>query len=71
MNEAKCISKGPCPACNSSDANALFDDGHSYCFSCETRFDNDSKVIPMTNQKSSGLKTNGEVAAIDDRHITH
>tara|TARA_R110002153_G_scaffold223455_1_gene375979 strand:+ start:5779 stop:7395 length:1617 start_codon:yes stop_codon:yes gene_type:complete len=70
MDAVKSISKGPCPNCNSSDANALYDDGHSYCFSCETRFDNDSKVIPMTTQKSSGLKTNGEVAAIDDRHIT-
>ena len=69
MNEASCISKGPCPNCNSSDANALYEDGHSYCFSCKTRFDNNSKVIPMTNPKSSGLVTSGEVSAIDDRHI--
>ena len=70
MNEAKCVSKGPCPNCNSSDANALYDDGHSYCFSCQTRFDSNSKVIPMTNPKSSGLRTSGEESAIDDRHIT-
>jgi len=73
MSEAKCVSKGPCPNCNSSDANALYDDGHSYCFSCDTRFDNDSKVIPMTNPKV--LKTpelkfrHGEVSAIEDRSI--
>lgn len=28
------IEKGPCPACDSSDANALYDDGHTHCFSC-------------------------------------
>ena len=70
MNAVKCVSKGPCPNCDSSDANALYDDGHSYCFSCQTRFDNDSKVIPMTKPKSPGLRTSGEVSAIDDRHIT-
>lgn len=25
-----------CPACGSSDANAVYDDGHSFCFSCNT-----------------------------------
>ena len=71
MSDAKCISKGPCPSCDSSDANALYDDGHSYCYSCETRFDedNNSKVVPMTNTKSPSLKTSGEISAIDDRHI--
>jgi twinkle protein len=24
----------PCPSCGSSDANSLYDDGHTYCFSC-------------------------------------
>ena len=28
--------KGPCSNCNSSDANHLYDDGHMYCFSCNT-----------------------------------
>ena len=69
MSEGEWLSKGPCSTCNSSDAKVLHSDGHSYCFSCETRFDDDSKVIPMTNPKSSGLKTSGEVSAIDDRHI--
>lgn len=26
--------KGPCPNCTSSDAFALYEDGHGYCFSC-------------------------------------
>jgi twinkle protein len=30
--------KLPCPSCSSSDAYALYDDGHGYCFSCDTNF---------------------------------
>ncbi len=26
----------PCNNCGSSDANSVYDDGHSYCFSCNT-----------------------------------
>ena len=36
---SKLISSGnPCDKCGSSDARALYDDGHSYCFSCNTHF---------------------------------
>jgi len=36
MSDSQIVSKGPCNNCGSSDANHLYDDGHSYCFSCET-----------------------------------
>lgn len=34
------VSQGPCDSgkCNSSDAKTLYSDGHSYCFSCHTRW---------------------------------
>jgi twinkle protein len=32
--ESTLIRKGPCDECGSSDANALYSDGHSHCFSC-------------------------------------
>ena len=28
--------KGPCPKCDSSDANHHYNDGHTFCFSCKT-----------------------------------
>ena len=34
--ESNAISKGPCDKCGSSDGNVLYDDGHSYCFVCES-----------------------------------
>lgn len=33
-NESELVSKGPCSDCGSSDACALYDDGHTHCFSC-------------------------------------
>lgn len=37
---SRVVSQGPCDSgkCNSSDAKTLYDDGHSYCFSCHTRW---------------------------------
>ena len=34
------LKRGPCPDCGSSDANVQHSDGHSFCFSCNTRFSN-------------------------------
>jgi len=39
------VSKGPCPHCPSSDAYALYDDGHGHCFSCDAT----DKVAPSTD----------------------
>ena len=43
----------PCEDCSSSDALALYDDGHTWCFSCETyRKGNEmeAKVVNFTNR---------------------
>lgn len=40
-DESTLVSKGPCNSCGSSDANALYDDGHTYCFSCLTHVSGD------------------------------
>lgn len=36
MEDSELLFKGPCEACGSSDANANYSDGHTYCFSCNT-----------------------------------
>ena len=69
---------GPCPHphCDSSDAHATYpDDGHSFCFSCETythgeRNMQTSQVLPMTNRATSPLKTTGIADAIAERKIS-
>lgn len=36
QRESELVEKGlPCEECGSSDAAALYDDGHTYCFSCQ------------------------------------
>lgn len=36
MNQSKFLKHVPCEECGSSDANSLYDDGHTHCFSCGT-----------------------------------
>ena len=70
--------RGPCPKCGSSDGNVQHSDGHSFCFSCDTRFgegmEHKSKVLLMSEPKKySGVehsKIRGIIAAIPDRKIT-
>ena len=45
----------PCENCGSSDANSLYTDGHTFCFSCNTyrHSDNDDKGdLPLSTEKS-------------------
>lgn len=58
--ESQLISKGSCDECGSSDANALYDDGHTYCFSCETH----KRGEPMSNVHQVELTTDGELQRI-------
>lgn len=36
MSDSKFVKHTPCSECGSSNANSLYDDGHEYCFACET-----------------------------------
>jgi twinkle protein len=49
----------PCPSCPSSDAYSEYDDGHGYCYSCQTYF---------PANKSSKIQT--EYKAIPSRKLT-
>lgn len=34
MSKSNFVKHIPCPSCKSSDANSLYDDGHTHCFAC-------------------------------------
>lgn len=53
--ESNLVSKGPCGSCGSSDANATYDDGHSYCFSCETHTQGEVTELHVTHTDSTEL----------------
>ena len=48
----------PCPDCGSSDALTLYDDGHTYCFSCQktTYPKGDNKLTKSTNKTQQHKK---------------
>ncbi len=63
--------KGPCPKCGSSDANASYKDGHSYCYSCKTYFSDGKEVQTQAEVLTlpTSAFTTGEAVAIPDRKI--
>lgn len=72
-SESELLYKTSCDACGSSDANAVYDDGHTYCHKCETygRTDEeeDAQPRPTTRQSRSGDLITGTVEAIPSRKL--
>jgi len=77
------LSHQPCDDCGSSDAKTYYDDGGSYCFSCETyhKASNDAPavVLPKTEQEGipkqpfsdiQNLLTTGNYSGITERKLT-
>lgn len=60
----------PCSACGSSDANALFDDGHTYCYSCGVHVRGEGTTASKATVVSARGLITGEVRALPSRHIT-
>ena len=50
----------PCASCGSSDANSMYDDGHTYCFSCNARTSGEgeppSSSPPVTTKTGTVIK---------------
>ena len=66
------VCKGECEKCGSSDANALYSDGHCYCFSCETYTPPEQDMDSTKPDKihNSGFNpVSGEVVALPKRRI--
>lgn len=67
--ESKFLYHGSCPKCGSSDALGVFDDGHSFCYSCNTYFKSSTgkgEDIPMTsatNKQPSNMIPLGDLEA--------
>ncbi len=70
LSEGEYIKKIGCEACGSSDANAVYTDGNTHCFSCKTSVfaDNDNEYIKEDRVKLGLLK--GEYAALNARRIS-
>lgn len=70
-NESEFVTHIPCEECGSSDANSLYNDGHTHCFSCGTTVQEHSKEAPpkKTPPLHSGELLTGSYKSIDKRNL--
>lgn len=70
--ESTLIRKGPCDDCGSSDACALYSDGHTHCFSCGKTRPGDGSAVEGGGSKyaSTDLITDGKYMALSKRGLT-
>lgn len=72
-DDSQYLFKGPCDECGSSDANAVYSDGHTYCFSCSAygRPEGDAEPQRQSSQRSGNdLLPVGEFATLGKRRIS-
>lgn len=71
-NDSELVSKGACDECGSSDGNALYTDGHTYCFVCNTHKKGEGAAPQGTGDtgKRPRALAQGEVRALPAREIT-
>ena len=68
-DDSTLLSHGPCDVCGSSDANAQYSDGHSFCFSCEAHTPSAGHA-PKIIKQAPDLLPVGDFNALVKRKIT-
>ena len=75
-SQSNFLHRTSCDACGSSDANGVYDDGHTFCFSCQTYQSGSTadgkKEEPIQNQDNQKQKAllSGVPKAIAARGLT-
>ena len=67
--ESEFLYHSPCENCGSSDANAVYSDGHAHCFSCQKTTQGQSTTMETNTQKEIKF-IKGEILPLNKRHIT-
>jgi len=74
MTQSKFVKHLPCEHCGSSNANALYDDGHTHCFKCETYTASNGETTTMKAVKPMNkdiqFYDSATNSSISDRGIT-
>lgn len=70
LSESEYLYKIACPECGSSDANAVYDDGHTFCFVCRTQgwLEGEGPPETLKGARMSDL-ISGECQAIPNRGL--
>jgi len=69
--ESTFLHHAPCPHCGSSDANSVYDDGHQFCFACQTYTASEDGGTPqqVPTKRNKDLIT-GEFRPFPKRKLT-
>jgi len=67
-SESEFVRHEPCPVCGSSDANGLYTDGHSYCFSCG-HWESGSDSDPIHKPQRQLMDFSGDIVPLRTRNI--
>ena len=72
MGESICVSHSPCPRCKSVDNLAIYDDGHSWCFTpgCGYREGGEQVQDQIFEEKNSMEFIKGEIEPLKKRGLT-
>lgn len=68
LDDSEFIRHEPCPNCGSSDANSLYTDGHTYCFSCGHYTHGDGEVSHKP-QSTRMVNYTGDIIGLKSRGI--
>ena len=68
MTESEFIRHEPCSKCGSSDANGIYTDGHTYCFSCQNYTEGND--ITHTHHMQSNVTFKGSAQRLQKRNIS-
>lgn len=69
--ESDLIRHEACPHCGSSDANALYTDGHHYCFSCQTYTASEGELSNEPRQPKPRDFVHSEPQALNSRGLSY
>ena len=69
MSESEFVRHEPCSTCGSSDANSLYSDGHSFCFSCNTYTPGEGEVV-HNHKMTTTIQMRGSAERLHKRRIS-
>ena len=70
LTESEFVRHEPCGNCGSSDANSVYSDGHSFCFSCETYTPAEGINLISQSPMSKHAEFKGSVERLHKRRIS-
>jgi twinkle protein len=69
QSESEFVRHSPCEHCGSSDANSVYTDGHSYCFSCNT-YTHGDEDRPVHKHMTHHVTLKGQAERLPKRNLS-